>query len=79
MGTALLDIRHRPGHPPSHMTMDVETEAACPYCGQNLVLIIDTSTASQRFVTDCDVCCRPFEVLASCGPGEILSLDLRSD
>jgi hypothetical protein len=32
--------------------------------------------ASQRFTTDCEVCCRPFEVIAECEPGEILSLEV---
>jgi hypothetical protein len=37
---------------------------------------IDTSVPSQRFTTDCEVCCRPFEVTVTCEPGEILSLDV---
>jgi hypothetical protein len=49
----------------------------CPFCGQACELAIDTSVASQRFVTDCEVCCRPFEVLAECEPGEILSLSVQ--
>jgi hypothetical protein len=48
----------------------------CPYCGQSFELVIDTSVRSQRFVTDCEICCRPFEVLAECEAGEILSLDV---
>lgn len=48
----------------------------CPYCGQTFELVVDTSVASQRFVTDCEICCRPFEVAAECAPGEILSLDV---
>jgi hypothetical protein len=46
----------------------------CPFCGQRVELMVDTSVASQRFTTDCAVCCRPFEVQAECAPGEILSL-----
>src|SRR6186997_2271568 len=38
----------------------------CPFCGQAFELAIDTSVASQRFTTDCEVCCRPFEVAAEC-------------
>jgi hypothetical protein len=49
----------------------------CPYCGQSFELGVDTSVASQSFVTDCEVCCRPFEVVAECEAGEILSLDVR--
>jgi hypothetical protein len=38
-------------------------------------VVIDTSVPFQRFTTDCEVCCRPFEIIAECAPGEILSLD----
>jgi hypothetical protein len=48
----------------------------CPFCGQQFELAVDTSVPSQRFVTDCEVCCRPFEVIAECEGGEILSLDV---
>lgn len=47
----------------------------CPFCGQSFELVIDTSVASQRFTTDCEICCHPFEVLAECEPGEILTLE----
>jgi transcription elongation factor Elf1 len=48
----------------------------CPFCGQRFEVVVDTSVASQRFTTDCEVCCRPFEVVVECEPGEILSLDV---
>jgi hypothetical protein len=48
----------------------------CPFCGATFELLIDTSSASQQFTTDCEVCCRPFEVRAECEPGEILSIDV---
>ncbi|HTD67779.1 MAG TPA: CPXCG motif-containing cysteine-rich protein [Candidatus Limnocylindria bacterium] len=53
-------------------------EVLCPFCGQVFELAVDTSVASQRFTTDCEVCCRPFEVVAECEHGEILSLDVLS-
>ena len=31
----------------------------CPYCGEPLDLDVDCSVASQRYVEDCAVCCRP--------------------
>jgi len=32
---------------------------------------IDTSVPSQRFTTDCEACCRPFEVIPERAPVEI--------
>ena len=54
--------------------MQVSESIQCPFCGQSFELVIDTSVASQRFTTDCEICCRPFEVQAECEAGEILSL-----
>ena len=56
--------------------METSASIQCPYCGQRFELVIDTSVDSQRFGTDCEVCCRPFEVIAECAPGEILSLQI---
>jgi hypothetical protein len=57
--------------------MEVTETIQCPYCGQEFGLVIDTSTPAQRFTTDCEVCCRPFEVVAECEPGEVLSLEVK--
>lgn len=51
----------------------------CPFCGQCFELVVDTSVQSQRFTTDCEICCRPFEVSVECEPGDILSLDVMSN
>ena len=51
-------------------------EIQCPFCGQAFDLSVDTSVPSQRFTTDCEICCRPFEVVAECEAGEIFSLDV---
>jgi hypothetical protein len=56
--------------------MQVPESVLCPYCGQAFELVIDTSVSSQRFTTDCEVCCRPFEVLTHCEPGEVLGLEI---
>ena len=58
------------------MRVEVSGNIRCPFCGQAFDLAIDTSVASQRFTTDCEVCCRPFELVAECEPGEILSLEV---
>ncbi|MAM85477.1 MAG: CPXCG motif-containing cysteine-rich protein [Acidobacteriota bacterium] len=32
---------------------------ACPYCGQQLDVLVDPSIPRQEYVEDCQVCCRP--------------------
>jgi hypothetical protein len=51
----------------------------CPHCGQFFDLFVDTSVARQQFTTDCEVCCRPFEVRAECEPGRILGLEIAAN
>ena len=57
--------------------MQVTEAIQCPFCGQSSELAIDTSVSSQRFTTDCEVCCRPFEVTVESEPGEVLSIDVQ--
>ncbi len=56
--------------------MESSADIQCPFCGVVFEIILDTSSATQQFTTDCEVCCRPFEVKAECEPGEILSIDV---
>lgn len=56
--------------------MEAATHVVCPFCGQSFELVLDTTVARQRFVTDCEICCRPLEVTAECAPGEILGLEI---
>ena len=35
----------------------------CPYCGERINLVLDTSAGAQRYIEDCQVCCRPITVL----------------
>ncbi|PYI87030.1 MAG: CPXCG motif-containing cysteine-rich protein [Verrucomicrobia bacterium] len=59
--------------------MQIGTPIQCPFCGQRFELVVDTSEPSQQFATDCEICCRPFEVAVQCEPGEILSLDIQTE
>ena len=58
--------------------MEVSANIQCPFCGQRFDLVIDTSIASQRFTTDCEVCCRPM-VLAVSVDDEGISVDARDE
>jgi sarcosine oxidase delta subunit len=37
-------------------------DATCPYCGEAIELVIDTSAGTADYVEDCPVCCRPMQV-----------------
>lgn len=34
-------------------------EIQCPYCGESIEIVVDCSIESQRYIEDCQVCCRP--------------------
>lgn len=56
--------------------MEEFAKVQCPFCGQSFDVAVDVSIVSQTFTTDCEVCCRPFEVRAECENGEIVSVDV---
>ncbi len=54
-----------------------EERARCPFCGERITLLVDTSSGSQSYIEDCQVCCRPIEVILDVDNGELLSLETR--
>ena len=40
------------------------TPVQCPFCGEAIELLIDCSVEEQRYIEDCEVCCRPIHVVA---------------
>lgn len=44
----------------------------CPYCGEVIDISIDASAGDQQYIEDCQVCCRPIDVVVGVdGDGEI--------
>ena len=41
----------------------------CPYCGEPISLLVDCTEPEQRYIEDCQVCCRPI-VVDLCVRGE---------
>lgn len=37
-------------------------DVECPYCGEVISLALDASAGPQRYIEDCQVCCRPITV-----------------
>lgn len=39
--------------------MLVPFDISCPYCGEPVEILVDASAGDQRYIEDCQVCCRP--------------------
>jgi transcription elongation factor Elf1 len=35
---------------------------SCPYCGEQISMVLDLSVPRQVYVEDCEVCCKPIEI-----------------
>ncbi len=43
----------------------LEHEFQCPYCWENISMLLDTSVAKQTYIEDCEICCNPIEIQVS--------------
>ena len=43
------------------------SQHSCPYCGEPIRLLVDTSAGDSEYIEDCEVCCHPMTVLLVTG------------
>ena len=43
----------------------------CPYCGEEISMVLDLSVRWQTYVEDCEVCCNPIEISYSVQVGAL--------
>ena len=51
----------------------------CPYCGENINVLVDASESDQSYIEDCQVCCRPIVFSVSTDMQGDVSVILRSE
>ena len=34
----------------------------CPYCWETISMLLDSSTAQDDYIEDCEVCCHPIQI-----------------
>lgn len=42
-----------------------EGRISCPYCGELITVLIDSTDIDQEYIEDCQVCCRPITFVLS--------------
>ena len=47
----------------------------CPYCWENISMLLDASTTNQNYVEDCEVCCNPIQITANFEAETLLNFD----
>ncbi|WP_026301438.1 CPXCG motif-containing cysteine-rich protein [Colwellia piezophila] len=45
------------------MNQLTEKSIGCPYCGETIKILIDSSDMEQQYIEDCQVCCKPINFL----------------
>lgn len=51
----------------------------CPYCWQQISMLLDLSVKEQTYVEDCEVCCRPIRVHYAVEDEEIAVFEARRE
>ena len=51
---------------------------SCPYCGELIEVQVDISAGGQSYIEDCQVCCRPIEMMLQVSGGDWY-LEVRRD
>lgn len=54
-----------------------ERTFTCPYCWEQISVLLDPSVAEQTYVEDCEVCCRPLRIHYAMKKGAIVRFDVR--
>lgn len=52
---------------------------SCPYCGEEIELVVDCSIESQCYIEDCFVCCRPISLNVQVNGGGGIRVEARSE
>jgi len=49
----------------------------CPYCGETISMVLDTSTQEQTYIEDCEVCCQPIEIRYAVEDDTVIEFEAR--
>ncbi|MEO0571401.1 MAG: CPXCG motif-containing cysteine-rich protein [Bacteroidota bacterium] len=49
----------------------------CPYCWEEISVLLDPSIPSQNYVEDCEVCCNPIDISSSFQGQELVDFSIR--
>lgn len=47
----------------------------CPYCWEEISILLDVSAPRQTYVEDCEVCCNPIEITVVFQHSELITFE----
>mgnify|MGYP000276798558 FL=1 len=50
----------------------------CPYCWQEISMLLDKSVLSQSYIEDCEVCCNPIQITIAFENSELIGFNTES-
>lgn len=53
----------------------IEHFFGCPYCWEEISMLLDPSIAQQNYVEDCEICCNPIEIRLRFEERELIEFD----
>lgn len=57
----------------------MNASVSCPYCGEENTIVVDeTGGSRQDYVEDCQVCCQPWQVIATIDSEGEMNIELRT-
>lgn len=55
----------------------LEHNFQCPYCWEEISMLLDTSVTEQTYIEDCEVCCNPIEIQVKFQDNVLVELEIR--
>ncbi|MGB7841834.1 MAG: CPXCG motif-containing cysteine-rich protein [Salinimicrobium sp.] len=50
----------------------------CPYCWEEISMLLDPSVPDQKYVEDCEICCNPIEISAQFEETQLVGFEANS-
>lgn len=47
----------------------------CPYCWEEISMLLDTSVSQQIYIEDCETCCNPIQITTSFNANTLIGFE----
>ncbi len=54
---------------------EVEHFFSCPFCMEQISMLVEVFSGDQSYIEDCEVCCNPIKIKYICEDGAITSFE----